>query len=160
MNPEAREDGLIVQTVGDETIIYDQLRDRAHRLNRTAALVWRSCDGRRTVSDLAQALHAETEAPADEDLVVLALDRLNKSHLLRKPFAPAGSGPVTRRDVIRKLAITGAMTLMIPVVQSMVAPTPAMAMSVGCAKRGQQPSAMRPCCPGLQVIGGRCLGHV
>ena len=160
MNPEAREDGLLVQTVGDETIIYDQLHDRAHRLNRTAALVWRSCDGRRTVRDLTQTLHTETGAPPDEDLVVLALDRLNKSHLLREPFAPAGGDPVTRRDVVRKLAITGAMTLLIPVVQSMVAPTPAMAMSVGCAKRGQHPSALRPCCPGLQVIGGRCLGHV
>ena len=151
MYPEARQDGLIVQTVGDETIVYDQMRDHAHRLNRTAALVWQSCDGRRTVADLSQALHAETGVPADEALVVLALDRLTKGHLLKEPYAAPGSSAITRRDVMRKLAVTGAMTLMIPVVQSMVAPTPAMAMSVKCGSHGQKPG-LTGCCPGTRLV--------
>lgn len=161
MTPDARQDGLLVQEVGDETIVYDQQRNHAHRLNRSAALVWRACNGRRTVADLADTLRPQLGDAASEDLVLLALDRLEKGHLLTGPLdPPMGVDPITRRTALRKLALVGGMTLLIPVVQNMVAPTPAMAMSVGCAKNGQIYSATRPCCPGLRRRGNRCVGHV
>jgi len=161
MTPDARQDDLLVQEVGDETIVYDQRRNHAHRLNRSAALVWRACNGQRTVPELAERLRPEFGAAASEDLVLLALDRLEKGHLLTGPLElPADAGRVTRRAALRKLALVGGMTLLIPVVQNMVAPTPAMAMSVGCAKNGQTFSATRPCCPGLRRRGTRCVGHV
>ena len=38
--PRAREEGLHIQTVGDELLVFDSYDDRAHSLNDTAARVW------------------------------------------------------------------------------------------------------------------------
>ena len=168
--PLARQEQLVVQEVADETIIYDEQRDHVHRLNRTAALVWRYCDGSHTVAALAQAVSRElsaapgVSAPVTEDVIWLALDRLDKEKLLQGTLIrPEGVGQISRRDVLRKAALIGGLSVLIPVVQSVVAPTPAMAMSIGCAKRGQQFSDTRPCCPGLRPVGNLCGdrgGHV
>ena len=158
MNPRKRQEDLVVQEIGDETIIYDERRNHAHRLNRTAALVWSRCDGQRSVADLAALLQRETDALVTEDMVWLALNRLEKEQLLQDaPAHPDHAARVTRRDVLRKAALAGGAALLIPVVQSVVAPTPAMAMSVGCAKLGQTYSPTRPCCPGLIARRGKCF---
>ena len=157
--PLARQEQLVVQEVADETIIYDEQRDHVHRLNRTAALVWRYCDGRHTVAALAQAVSSElASASVTEDVVWLALDRLDKEKLLQGTLVrPEGAGQISRRDVLRKAALIGGLSVLIPVVQSVVAPTPAMAMSIGCSKRGQVFSATHPCCPGLiPGASGKC----
>ncbi len=163
MAPQARQERLVVQELGEETIIYDEQRNRIHRLNPTAALVWRHCDGRRTTGDLARVVQGElgspvTEEPVTEEMVWLALDRLEKEHLLQQPLVrPEVVMQITRRQMLRKAALVGGATLLLPVVQSMVAPTPAMAMSIGCATRGQTATPTRPCCNGLFAgPGGRC----
>lgn len=155
MIPSARQDHLVVQEVADETIVYDETRDRVHRLNRTAALIWRHCDGRHTAAALAQAVQSAltaggTPAPVTEDVVWLALERLEKEHLLQGALVrPVSAPPMTRRDVLRKAALVGGMAVLIPVVQSIVAPTPAMAASIACAKIGMTYDyPLRPCCPG------------
>jgi hypothetical protein len=48
---------LLAQDVGDELVVFDERRYVAHRLNRTAAAVWRLADGQRTIADLAASLH-------------------------------------------------------------------------------------------------------
>ena len=160
MNPRKRQEELVVQEIGDETIIYDERRNHAHRLNRTAALVWSHCDGQRTVADLVSVLQRETDALVTEDMVWLALNRLEKEQLLQEALVrPEGVARITRRDVLRKAAIAGGMALIVPVVQSIAAPTPAMALSVGCAKLGQTYSPTRPCCPGLLPQRGKCFGR-
>jgi len=159
MKPLARKEELVIQAIADETIVYDARRNHAHRLNRTAALVWQHCDGHHTVADLVAVLQQSTDALVTEDIVWLALDKLEKEQLLAGSLVrPADAVKITRRDVLRKAALVGGMTLMIPVVQSMVAPTPAMAMSIGCAGRGQTyNNPTRPCCPGLIQRLGRCV---
>lgn len=160
MAPHARQDRLIVQELGDETIVYDQQRDHVHRLNLTAARVWRCCDGQHTITDIAARLEAETGVRVSEDVIWLALDRLEKAHLLQERLVrPAEALSITRRQVLRQVALTGGLTLLLPVIQSLVAPTPAMAASVGCTKRGRSPSPFRPCCPGMRVFNGRCVGR-
>lgn len=128
MTPEARHDDLLVQAVGDELVVYDQKRHRVHRLNRTAALVWRHCDGRTGAADMAALLQKECGLPADEEVVGLALARLAKARLLREE-RPEAIAPVTRRQVVRKLSLVGALVLLLPAVTSITAPTPAMAQS-------------------------------
>jgi len=150
MVPQARHDRLAVQKLGDETIIYDEQRNHIHRLNQTAALVWHHCDGRRTAADLALVVQNELGAPVTEEMVWLALDRLEKEHLLQERLIrPETAMQITRRQMLRKAALAGGATLLLPVVQSMVAPTPAMAMSIGCSTRGQVATPTRPCCAGL-----------
>ncbi|HEY5188583.1 MAG TPA: hypothetical protein VII87_06080 [Solirubrobacteraceae bacterium] len=43
--PQAREVGLLIGRLGDELLIFDGDRNRAHSLNDSAARVWRVCAG-------------------------------------------------------------------------------------------------------------------
>jgi Coenzyme PQQ synthesis protein D (PqqD) len=47
--PATRPDGLVVEHLAGETLIYDLERDQVHHLNDTAAVVFELCDGRTTV---------------------------------------------------------------------------------------------------------------
>ena len=49
--PLARRERLLVEELPDEVLVYDLDREKAHCLNRTAALIWNHCDGRTTVED-------------------------------------------------------------------------------------------------------------
>jgi hypothetical protein len=130
MTYQRREDGLLVQEVGDELVVYDQGRDRIHALNPTTARVWRHCDGQTSITEMAILLANELSLTADEDLVWLTLDQLDKAHLLQEPLGKAiDAGKVSRREVIRKLALGGSLALLMPVIDSITAPTPAMAES-------------------------------
>jgi hypothetical protein len=39
--PRAREENLVAEEMPDGLLIYDLIRLRCHRLNNTAALIWR-----------------------------------------------------------------------------------------------------------------------
>jgi hypothetical protein len=52
--PLARDQGLVVDSIGDELLVYDTECGRAHSLNVVAAAVWRACDGQRDVGQLAE----------------------------------------------------------------------------------------------------------
>src|SRR5437879_10417193 len=106
--PRARNEGLVVQELPDELLVYDLERHRSHCLNRTAALVWRHCDGKTTVTEIANLLQRELSVPADEEAVWLALDRLDRAHLLRERLTlPASAARTSRRALVRKLAMAG-----------------------------------------------------
>lgn len=157
MTPHAREDGLVAQEMGDETVVYDLVRHRAHRLNRTAALVWRHCNGQRSLDDLASLLAKDLGATADDKLVWLALEQLEKAHLLRDklPSRPR-SNAFSRRELGSRLRLTGALAVLLPVVTSIIAPTPAEA-AVSCAQSGQGCSVNSDCCTGLSCVGNVCV---
>jgi hypothetical protein len=126
--PNARQDKLLEQAVGDELVVYDQERHRAHRLNRTAALVWRHCDGQTSILDMVALLQSKTHLPADKELVWLALARLEQAHLLQeRVMLPADTARVSRRKFIEKLGLATGFALLLPVVESIVAPTSAIA---------------------------------
>jgi hypothetical protein len=158
MTPQARHEKLVVQEIGDETVIYDEQRNHVHRLNQTAAIVWQHCNGQNTVTTLTDILQNATGTPVTEEVVWLALDRLEKEHLLASKLnRPSEAKTITRRQMLKKVALVGGMTLLLPVVQSIVAPTPAMAMSISCRKRGfAYDYPTNPCCPGLIPISGKC----
>src|SRR5262245_19569937 len=106
--PQARDDGMIVQELADELLIYDLHRHRAHSLNRVAALVWGRCDGRTTVSQMATRLRQELAAPVDEEAIGIALQRLGRVHLLReRPPTRDVTDRTSRRALIRNLAMMG-----------------------------------------------------
>jgi hypothetical protein len=130
MIPVARKEKLFVEEVVNELVVYDQERHRAHRLNPTAAWVWRHCDGERTVGDMAALMRQETKAPASDDLIWLALERLDQAHLLESfEGRPDSVADVSRRELIGKLKVAGLVGILLPVVESLVSPTPAQAQS-------------------------------
>ncbi len=120
MLPRAREDRLVVRELPDEVLVYDLSRHKAHCLNPPAALVWRHCDGRTTVAEMAALLEKQLRSPADEAVVWLALDRLGRAHLLREPAVPPGAAArYTRREVMRTMGMGAAV--LVPMVTSIVA---------------------------------------
>jgi len=125
--PRARSALLLVRDLGDEVVVYDLESHRGHCLNRTAALVWRACDGRSTIGAIAAQLGRELGVRVEEGLVRYALRKLDQAHLLRAGF-PAAT--LTRREIARRL---GAAALL-PAVVSLLAPTPSQAATceAGC----------------------------
>ena len=134
-HPKVRGDGLVVEHVGDELLVYDRERDKAHCLNDTAALVFSHCDGERSVCELAAQLSAESGRPIDEDVVGRALVRLSDEHLLEEPVSATGGREWSRRQVLVRVGVAGAAAgVGLPVVKSVVAPTAAHAQS--CVPQG------------------------
>jgi Coenzyme PQQ synthesis protein D (PqqD) len=127
LNPNARRDHLVIQEVGDELVVYDQKRHRAHHLNPAAALIWRSCDGHSSVADLAAMLQQELNVPANEDLVWRGLDRLGRAQLLRERLTPPAGAKISRRQALGQLGKAAAVAVLVPAVLTIVAPAPVQA---------------------------------
>jgi len=125
-HPKMRRQGLVIDELPDEVLVYDLERDQAHCLNRTAALVWQSCDGNTTPSEIARRLQLELDADGKKDsreeMVWLALAQLEKNHLLEDSVVvPTEFARLSRRRMIRGLGLAAAIA--VPVVTSIVAPT-------------------------------------
>jgi len=127
--PIARKDSLIVKELPDETLVYDTQRDKAHCLNSTAALVWKNCDGKKTVHQLRQLMEQDAGARVPEEMVWLALDQLKQFNLLETPVTqPPRFANMSRRQMIR---VAGTAAIAAPVIFSIVAPRAAEAQSPG-----------------------------
>lgn len=148
--PRARTEGLLVQEMPDELLVYDLVRNNAHCLNQTAALVWKRCDGKTSVEQMVRLLGKETESPVDEAVVWIAFDQLAKAHLLLGQGRkwPGASG-ISRREVIRRLGAAAAVAL--PVVTSIVAPRAVEAAT--CGRTGLPCTTSTQCCSGICQFG-------
>jgi hypothetical protein len=127
--PSTRKSGLFQENLGDEVVLYDHEAHRVHRLNRSMALVWEAVDGQRSVAEIARLLSQNTGCECDQDMVLVALRQLEREGLLTAPAVPAELLP-SRRELGRKFATAGISISALPVLASMMAPTPAMARSV------------------------------
>jgi hypothetical protein len=128
--PVALTDSLVTEEVDGELVVRDAERGLACRLNASAAVVWKACDGNRTLSDLVGVLAHDLGPHADEDLVLIALDDLVEHGLItsgydkRKPSASR----LSRRRLLRRFGLGGATAITLPIVYG-TAP-PALAGSV------------------------------
>ena len=149
--PRARTEGLVIQELPDEVLIYDRDRDKAHCLNQTAALVWKYCDGKTTVPNMARKLARELDSAAiDEKVIWYALDQLSKDHLLEESLAPpAMLAGMSRRQMVRTLGLTAIVA--VPLVTSIMAPTPAQAAT--CLNTGIACTAPAECCSNICSTG-------
>ncbi len=167
MRPVASNEGLLVRELAGELVVYDLERHEAHCLNRTAAFVFKQCDGRSSVAEIASRLQAEFGAHADEDDVWQALEQLDGARLLAhvptRPRVPSG---FSRRDVVRRVGL--GLAVAVPVVSSILVPTPAEA-AVTCVNAttclsnvGMSCSVSSPAlCDGTCTCrtGGTCTGN-
>jgi hypothetical protein len=127
--PVARKDGLVVQEMAEEVLVYDLNSNKAHCLNQTAAFVWKSCDGTNSISEITKLFEMETGASVHEDLIWLAIDQLSEKNLLNREMTTTLMGR-SRREVIKKIGLATVVAL--PIVASLTAPTSALA-STSCA---------------------------
>jgi hypothetical protein len=130
--PQSRSNEIVVRDLNEEVLIYDLVTNKSYCLNKTAAIVYNSCDGKTSFDEL------KKKHKLTDDIIYLALDELMKDNLIETDasFGSSFSG-VSRRDLIKKIGLTSMIAL--PVISSIVAPTAAHAQS-GCIQNGQ-PSA-------------------
>lgn len=153
-NPVARTTGLVIQDVPDEVLVYDMETNKAHCLNKTAAMVWKSCNGTRSVSQIAEFVGAQSGEKVADDLVWLAIDQLSSNDLLEKPVKAEFKG-ISRRDVIKRIGLTSMVAL--PIIASLVAPPTALAVgSCACSNPATDCAPTVPGCPGNACVGGFC----
>lgn len=141
--PQMRAHGLAIDDLPDEVLVYDLERHQAHCLNRSAALVWRCCDGESSPADIARRLTVEVDAPFTEDFVWLALTELEKRQLL-EPARPltAPVAVLSRRQLVRRLGFAAAVA--VPLITSIVAPQAVEAAT--CIPSGSPCSPTVLCC--------------
>jgi hypothetical protein len=117
--PLARSEGILVQRIDDELVVYDCVDHAAHCLSAQAAAVWELCDGRRSPADIA------AELSVGADAVAHALDELADTALLASPPA---SG-LSRREAAKRFAKIGAAAISAPLIYSVAIPHAAAAAS-------------------------------
>lgn len=151
----ARRDLIECALADDEVIVYDPETHEAHCLTAIAASVFRSCDGTRSLDELAALLPAAVPgALSRANTVQLVVDELRARGLLETDeTAPAVEAPrPTRAQFARRFGAAAAAVLF---VESLVAPTAAQAAT--CAGTGAS-CASRPCCAGCTCVAGVCVG--
>jgi hypothetical protein len=149
-NPMARQNGLVVQEMPDEVLVYDLNSNKAHCLNQSAAFVWKSCDGTNSIEDIVRQFESNGKGKVTEDFVWLAIDQLNENGLLDGEVAPRFAGQ-SRRQVLKTIGL--ASMVAVPVIASLVAPQKALgAASCTCSTN--------PCpatgCPTTVCTAGLC----
>ena len=112
-----------VETLHGELCIYEWTTKTVHALNPAAARVWEMCDGVTTVDDMIAA--ARRNSPGAELIVQHALAQFERAGLLEQGTLAGVAPVVSRRAMLRRIGVAAA----IPVVTSIVAPTPLAAQS-------------------------------
>lgn len=144
--PIARKNGLVIQEMPDEVLVYDLDTNKAISLNETAATVWRLCTGKNSVADIARRLGGRKAGAETEKVVMLALDQLNEKDLLLTRFVTGFEGK-TRREVLKQVGFATALAL--PVVAMLSFPS--VSLGATCLASGCNTSAGclagEICCP-------------
>jgi hypothetical protein len=143
----------VVRQLRDELLVYDKATNKAHCLNESAAEIWNLCDGKRTLADIVPLLKKKAKAPIDEQMLWMALIKLERAGLLQNNIPL--SGPVhtlSRREASRKMGATAA-ALAVPVIASILVPKAGAAVS--CSTLGGVCNP-KPCCAGMLLT---CVAH-
>jgi len=144
--PLSRTSDLVIQTSGDEILVYDLESNKAFCLNEASAIVWNLCNGSHSVTEISAEMSKRMKSVIDEDFVLLALDQLNKDGLLEEGIELNNRfAGFSRREIIRRVGFASAIAL--PLVSSVVAPEVLMAQS--CGMVGSEPCTSGSCCTGL-----------
>jgi hypothetical protein len=149
--PSARSEGLVVEEVGDELLVYDRAADVAHCLTSVATTVWRHCDGEHDLDALTLIVAEQAEAGDAEELTLRAVSELKANGLLARERSSDGS--LSRRQALQRLAGVGMAAAAAPLIVSALAPSPADAFSgAGCRNLNQT------CTSATEGANGDCCG--
>lgn len=124
--PRARKEGLLIERLPDEVLVYDLDRKKAHCLNGSAALIWNNCDGKTSVEGISRILQQQGHEKIDPDVVWLGLDQLTEARLMEtRVVRPGAKGKLSRRELVKRIGLA----VSIPLVASILAPTASAALS-------------------------------
>jgi hypothetical protein len=139
--PRARSDRLLIESVGDELVVYDCERDEAHCLSPLAAAVFAYSDGRTSPDELAARAGDRLGRIVTPDDVSAALAQLDERVLLASAVE---AKTLSRGSFVKKAAFAGAVA--VPLVASIAAPAGAASCL---ARNADCTNARTACCPGL-----------
>ena len=128
-----RVEGVQIERTADEILALKEGSLEAHAINQSAAAVYDLCDGNTSKSDMAAEIYRRTGLPADDEIVDLALSELVETGLVMLDD-PEPRSAVSWRTLIRRLALSSTLALMLPVVETIVVP-PAEAQAQACHRR-------------------------
>ena len=147
--PEARRSGLIVEELPGEVLVYDSESDSALCLNQTAAQIWKLCDGKTTPARMAHLVEKEFQITGGNEVVALALEQLERSHLLTSKLESHLPG-ISRRELVRRVSIAAAL---VPVITLILVPK-ARAQAT-CRANGSRCTVDADCCSNNCLDNGR-----
>jgi hypothetical protein len=131
-----------LERVADEVVLFDAEFTRYHTLNGVAYDVWRLCDGRRTLSEIASNVD---RGDAMLDVIAATVEQLGEGGLLQAPETHFES--TLRRRAVLKLVAAGAVAAIgLPVVSSITAPDASAANSGSCTSTKECPPGRCCCC--------------
>jgi hypothetical protein len=164
--PLARSEGLVVEGLDDELVVYDLESKDVHCLSPLAAAVFAHCDGRSSKQQIAALASKRLGRTTTADDVSSALAQLEERALLDAPSLAASTNgdSISRRVFIRRSALAGTVAAATPLIASVAAPTAAHAITgippgcTGCTKNSD--CVTNHCCqmvPGHQCLFGCCV---
>jgi len=127
--PVARDEGLLIEQVADEVVVYDVDSKEAHCLSPLPAVIFTHSDGHRTVEDLATIASDKLETTITTGAVEHAIMQLDERRLLA--VSPSLDG-MSRRQMLRKSAVAGGVVAAAPLISSVFAPAALAANSATC----------------------------
>lgn len=158
LRPQARTTHIVVSELPDEELVYDLKTQQAHCLNKTAAAVWKQCDGQKTIAEIAALLQQETNTLLNDAMVKVALHQLSKANLLEPQADFWIEKPrVLRREILRRIGL-GAVTAL-PLVTSIIAPLSVQAASCGPSNNNANQNAVGCACNGADDCASNCCGY-
>ena len=108
--PHARrnKNDVIIETVGDEVVIYDLKNQHCYALNPMSATIWDLCDGQTTLSEMVL-LIKQAHKLSDEEATVaidLSLEQLTQAGLLAENHPPMVQSEIStkRRTLLKRVA--------------------------------------------------------
>jgi hypothetical protein len=167
-HPVARDQGLLIETVADETVIYDLETKQAHCLKALAAAAFAYADGKNTAAEIAELASYRLGHAVTETEVAEAISQLGDCGLLDTSLViHNGSNGISRRDAVKRIGAVAGAVAAAPLITSIIAPTAAMAgnsvLPTGCTGCGQNKDcASNHCCQtvsGKQCLFSCCVGQ-
>jgi hypothetical protein len=129
--PAARFQNLVVTETADEVLLYDTEKHHIHHLNATTAAVWRLCDGRNRIGDIARLAGQAMGASVDEATVRLALTKLDDAGLLQQSLVDdLRMSRMSRRTFMQRAGVASAIAM--PAIVSTTAAVGASFSAPGC----------------------------
>lgn len=142
--------GLLRHSLDEQVLVYDSRDDQVHLLDPTTACVMELLEeGGWTEPKIVPEVARRLNITPNADLVSMAIDQLGEAGLIDETSAVRPRLDVSRREIIRKLAYTGAAAMLVPAVATLTA-------TRGYAQGSRLTPAGGPCSWDGNCVSGNC----
>jgi hypothetical protein len=126
--PRVRAD-ILSDALQEECVLYDNDNKKVHLLNAAMCWLWSHCDGTRTVDDLIADIANDMGEGNAHHVIMSGLSQLADAELLEPGSFDTNALGGQYGAVSRRAAVAAGVSIALPVMSSILAPTPAAAKS-------------------------------